>query len=200
MSTYHRFSPGKLPVLALSLSLLFAIPPVIQTAEASPASSLFWNSENASGAWKAIGTGVLDSHRLSGAPGLRIAIDWDRATFGIGAVYQSESAPLLPSLSSKVTLEARTMAEDGSTAAAVEPVVEWVAKSENGKEKAVRLSATHSEPGEEGWVRYEFDTEAQAGKITPILGEINTLRIIFPKDQQAGRGHLELRLVELKSE
>ncbi len=200
MSTYHRFFMGNLAVLSLSLSLVSVLSPISRAAETTPGTVLLWNAESDTGQWKAIGTGVLDSHRLTATPGLRIAIDWDRATFGIGVVYQSETLPLLSSLDSKVTLEARVLPEEGDEAASSEPVVEWVAKSGDEKEKAVRLNATHSEPGDEGWVRYEFNTAAQSARIAPILEAINTLRVVFPKDQQSGKAHIELRLVELKSE
>lgn len=200
MSTYHRFFVGNLAAFSLSLSFLSALPPALRASETTTGTVLLWSAESETGQWKAIGTGVLDSHRLTGTPGLRIAIDWDRATFGIGAVYQSETLPLLSSLDSKVTLEARVIPEEGREAVSSEPVVEWVAKSGDEKEKAVRLNATHSEPGDEGWVRYQFDTAAQSAKVAPILEAINTLRIVFPKDQQSGKAHIELRLVELKSE
>lgn len=191
---------GTVLITAFSLLSGTVLPwlPITQSVQASEPSGAIrlWSESLKNGQWRAIGLGVLDSQSLG--DGLKIEVDWQAATFGIGVIYEegeNGGAPL-PELRGYRALrfDARATGDEPRSVTA-----EFVIRSPHqpGKEKAFRAAPATTVQLSEEWTTAEFQIPADFPKLQETLSEVNALRILFPKSDSSGRGQVELRNVQL---
>lgn len=186
------------PAVAVFASCVFASMAATPGIAAETAGEVtVWNAEAKNGQWRAFGLGVLDSQTLSGG-GLSLDVNWEKATFGVGVSYArtEEGGVPLPSLADykRLRFEARAVGEESRTV-----TIEWVVRpvDASAREKAFRASEGSAKSLAGEWAEVEFEIRADFPRIDAVLGDVNALRILFPKSGSEGRGRVEFRNVRL---
>lgn len=180
---------------ALCLALC-ALPFTRATAGLTPAPVVLWTDGLPRGQWVPFGEGMLDSVALSEEKGLRMIVDWSRATYGVGARFavdpKTTGAKPLPKLASfhRLQLEARSESE-GRVKLTVELVVQQ-------NDRAIRSNKDQAKGLTAAWQKLEFVLPADfPGLNADNLPNVDALRILFSNPDKTGNDTLEFRNVTL---
>ncbi|MFV0416688.1 MAG: hypothetical protein ACK5NG_10020 [Chthoniobacterales bacterium] len=187
MQTKHRFTRNNLSLLLPFLLLgIFNVGYGEEKKEAIPLVK-----ETGLSHWRAYGAGMLQVDSL-GSDGLSISVDWEKTTFGLGAIYEVISeGEKFPDLSEiqKISIEAKSEKKDGTRLAP-----EWLLMQET----AIRLPDNKQPELSDQWQTFTFKIPDDFPKFASQLDAVKALRLLFiNKDKETKQGQVSFRNVEL---
>lgn len=141
-----------------------------------------WKPSAPTAGWRAFGNGLLEGSAQGDA--IKLAVDWEQTTFGIGAVFEAVS---LGAGIRQVTVDARAGEADGTLLAP-----EWVAG-----ERAFRVSTPRQPALTTEWETYTFDLPEDFPHLSGREDAVTALRLLFLNPQKPGRADVYFRNVRL---
>lgn len=143
-----------------------------------------WDSAGSLGGWRAFGGGMLGAQAQSGE--VKMAVNWEETTFGVGAVYENNLPALAPM--KRLVVEARVSEADGSILAP-----EWVAG-----EKAFRVAPDRPATLTTEWETYSFEVPADFPRLSAEEATVTALRLLFVNAAKSGRADVYFRNARLE--
>lgn len=143
-----------------------------------------WESAGPLGGWRAFGGGMLGAQAHSGE--VKMAVNWEETTFGVGAVFENNLPALAPVR--RLVVEARLSEADGSILAP-----EWVVG-----EKGFRVAPDRQATLSTEWETYTFDVPTDFPKLSGAEETVTGLRLLFVNASKSGRSDVYFRNARLE--